>query len=115
MAEESGRNRAQDSRRETISALAGEVMGLARDDILMHLRFIAPVLAALPVRERRESALPEEKEGMPFPEAPGFAWDGHFCLYDPVSVLACYGREPGLVARTYLHLLLRVFPSISVR
>ncbi len=106
MAEESGRNRAQDSRRETISALAGEVMGLARDDILMHLRFFAPVLAALPVWERRESAQPEEKEGMPFPEAPGLAWDGHFCLYDPVSVLVCYGREPGLVARTYLHLLL---------
>ena len=56
MAEESGRNRAQDSRRETISALAGEVMGLARDDILMHLRFFAPVLAALPVWERRERA-----------------------------------------------------------
>ena len=48
MAEESGRNRAQDSRRETISALAGEVMGLARDDILMHLRFFAHAVSGSP-------------------------------------------------------------------
>ena len=52
---------ASDFRSAKISSLAREVMGLARDDILMHLRFFAPVVAALPVRECGGGAHPIEE------------------------------------------------------
>lgn len=81
-----------DSGTDQIPFLAAEVMGLARDDILMHLRFFAPVLAVLPPRER--------------PGLGGFAGTGQFCLYDSRHVLKCYQEEPGLVVRSYLHMLL---------
>lgn len=103
---------------EKISSLAGEVMGLARDDILMHLRFFAPVVAALPARERKGEAYPmEERRSMEerlsveegsFMEGEhfGFASDGRFCLYDSAYVLKCYQNTPALVTRAYLHMLL---------
>ena len=109
---------------EKISSLAGEVMGLARDDILMHLRFFAPVVVALPARERKGEAYPmEERRSMEevlsveegylveegsFMEGEhfSFASDGRFCLYDSVHVLKCYQNTPALVTRTYLHMLL---------
>lgn len=89
-AERNGRG--TDSRREDISALAGQVMDLARDDILMHLRFFVPALAEFPVRERPDSGC--------------MAWDGQFCLYDSVYVLKCCRQTPGLVTRIFLHMLL---------
>lgn len=84
-----------------ISSLAEEVMALARDDILMHLRFFAPVLAAFPFRER---------SGME-----GFATDGHICLYDGAYVLKCYRKAPELVTRSYLHMLLHAVFSHNFR
>lgn len=92
MAEKDIRDQESGSVRECISSLAAEVMGLARDDILMHLRFFAPALAALPLRERSGTA--------------AFATDGRHLMYDPVYVLKCYREEPGLVPRCYLHILL---------
>lgn len=92
MAEKDMRNQESGSVPERVSSLAAEVMGLARDDILMHLRFFAPALAALPLRER--------------PGTAAFATDGRHCMYDPVYVLKCYREETGLVTRCCLHMLL---------
>lgn len=87
-----GRNPEKNSEREKISSLAGQIMGLARDDILMHLRFFQLALAKLECRERW---------GLD-----GFAMDGNTCCYDPVHVLKCYRENPKSVARVYLHMLL---------
>lgn len=78
--------------REKISALAAQVMSLAHDDILIHLRFFDVALSRLKCRERR---------GLD-----GFAMAGEGCLYDPVSVLKCYQRDRRYPARVYLHMLL---------
>lgn len=75
-----------------VSTLAAQVMRLAHDDILMHLRFFDMALARLETRERKDIGC--------------MATDGRLCYYDPVYVLKCYQEEPKLVTRTYLHMLL---------
>ncbi|MCI8528952.1 MAG: hypothetical protein HFH82_07355 [Lachnospiraceae bacterium] len=75
-----------------ISKLACQVMGIARDDILIHLRFFDRALAGLVCKERQRTAC--------------FATDGSTCFYDPVFVLQCYQENPKLVTRSYLHMLL---------
>lgn len=81
-----------DKHNEIISSLAGEIMGLSRDDILMHMRFFDRALTALRLAEK--------------PGTEEFATDGHFCFYDPARVLRCYRDEPARITRTYLHMLL---------
>ena len=76
----------------TISALASRVLTLARDDILMHLRFFDAALSGLERRERSRTLC--------------MATDGQHCYYDPVFVLKAYKKEPQYVTRCYLHLLL---------
>lgn len=75
-----------------ISSLAGEVMALAHDHILMHLRFFDVALAQLPLRERWDMGC--------------IATDGQTLFYDPVYVLRRYSENAGYVVRSYLHLLL---------
>lgn len=75
-----------------ISSLAAQVMGIARDDILIHLRFFDRALAELACRERRKMGC--------------FATDGSTCFYDPVYVLKCYQDNPKYITRAYLHMLL---------
>ena len=75
-----------------ISSLAAQIMRLAHDDILMHLRFFDMALARLEIRERNDMGC--------------MATDGQVCYYDPVYVLKCYQKEPKLVVRAYLHMLL---------
>ncbi len=77
---------------EKLSELAVRVMGIARDDILIHLRFLDRALANLGCRE---------KKGMGC-----VAGDGASCFYDPVYVLSLYQENPKYVTRTYLHTLL---------
>lgn len=72
--------------------LAAQVMQLAHDDLLMHLRFLDTALANVPWRERENMNC--------------MASDGQFCYYDPVWVLKTYKNEEKRVARTYLHMLL---------
>lgn len=81
-----------ETKNEKISSLAGEIMRLSHDDILMHLRFFDRALAAL---------RPAEKPG-----TEEFATDGQLCFYDPMLVLKCYRESQALVTRTYLHMLL---------
>lgn len=75
-----------------ISALAGQILQLAHDDILIHLRFFDTALARLKWKER--------------PAMGGIATDGSTCFYDPVFILKTYQTEPKAIARYYLHMLL---------
>lgn len=76
---------------EKVKALARELMGYARDTILVNLRFLDVAVSAL---------LPEQKEGMG-----GFACDGSKIYYDPVFFLKKYQEEPAYALRMYLHIL----------
>ena len=84
---------------EEVSSLAGQVMRLAHDDILMHLRFFDAALAQLDMREKRD--------------VDGFATDGQYGFYDPLHVLRCYREEQNAVARACLHMLLHCVFSHS--
>lgn len=75
-----------------ISALAKQIMSLAHDDILMHLRFFDMALAQMKYQERRGIGC--------------LATDGATCFYDPVYVLKCYQEDTKYIARVYLHVLL---------
>ena len=75
-----------------ISTLAGRVMALARDRLLVQLRFFDSALAQLK---------PVERKGIGC-----LATDGISCFYDPVYVLKRYRQEPASVPRMYLHMLL---------
>ena len=77
-----------------IDALARNVLQLARDNIVVHLRFLDIALAALTVKKE--------------PNLNGMATDGKTIYYDPRWVLVTYEKEPQMVARTYLHLLLHL-------
>lgn len=79
-------------REEKISSLAREVMGLARDDILMHLRFFAPVVAALPAREFKGGVSPTEER--PSVEE-GYFMGGAHPVEEKLSVEEGYLREEG--------------------
>ncbi len=75
-----------------ISRLAGEILKLAHDDILIHLRFFDVALSKIHWKER--------------PLAACIATDGNTCFYDPVFLLKGYRSEPHFVTRCYLHVLL---------
>ncbi len=75
-----------------ISSIANQILKLAHDDILMHLRFLDTALNKLPWRE---------KVGMGC-----IATDGRVCYYDSLYILKTYQGEEKRVARTYLHTLL---------
>jgi predicted metal-dependent peptidase len=75
-----------------ISRLADEILGLANDDILVHLRFFDMALAKLRRVEKKATMC--------------MASDGSNIYYDPVYVLQMYQTQPALVTRTYLHILL---------
>ena len=84
-----------------ITELAAKVMTLARDQLLVQLRFFDGALAQLKVVERKGIHC--------------LATDGNVCFYDPVFVLESYKREPALIPRIYLHMLLHCIFSHSFR
>lgn len=79
-------------KQEKMSRLAAGILQLARDSILVQLRFLDVALSRLK---------PEERQGIN-----GVATDGASLFYDPVYVLRKYRDEPGYGARLYLHVLL---------
>ncbi|MDD5948310.1 MAG: VWA-like domain-containing protein [Lachnospiraceae bacterium] len=81
-------------RAQRVEQLAKKVLGLARDNIVVNLRFLDIALAALFMVPRN---------GLQ-----GMATDGKYFYYDPQWVLKTYEREPQMIARTYLHLLLHL-------
>lgn len=75
-----------------ISALANQIMTLAHDDILMHLRFLDMALAQLKYKERAGIDC--------------LATDGQTLFFDPLFVLKTYKDNSKYIARCYLHSLL---------
>lgn len=75
-----------------IQALADQILTLAHDDLLMHLRFFDMALAQLKWKEKAKTGC--------------FATDGRNLFYDPVYVLKRYQENPKYITRSYLHVLL---------
>lgn len=82
----------QEKKQEKTSRLAAEILQLARDSILVQLRFLDVALSRL---------RPAERAGINV-----VATDGTSLFYDPVYVLRRYRDEPGYGARIYLHVLM---------
>lgn len=80
-----------ESRMERVVSLAGKVMQLARDNIIVNMRFLDTALSGMK---------PEPKAGLA-----GAAADGERLYYDPVWLLNRYKEEKGYPARMYLHML----------
>lgn len=72
--------------------LAAQIWSLARDRLLVNLRFLDASLAALTLQARW---------GLE-----GITCNGRVIFYDPAYVLYTYKREPNLILRAYLHILL---------
>lgn len=75
-----------------IRELALEVLGLAHDDILIHLRFLDTALSAIRFQAQKGRGLS--------------ATNGVVCYYDPVRILKEYSSEKHAPAREMLHILL---------
>ena len=103
-----------------VEELAGQVMRLAHDELLIHLRFFDVALAELALTERAGQGsaaggavggdgsrrVAGGCEGAHAGSAPFLETDGAHLFYDPVGVLRAYQKEPRLVARGMLHSLL---------
>lgn len=90
-----------EEKQKKIERLAVDILKLARDNIVVHLRFLDIALAAMKLISKRD--------------IDSMATDGISIYYNPEWVLKTYSAEPQLVARTYLHLLLHLifFHSFS--
>jgi len=75
-----------------IESLALECLNIARDSILINMRFLDVALLKLPFAKKEKLR--------------GFATDTSFFYYDPEYVIKAQRIDPALVARTYLHSLL---------
>lgn len=75
-----------------INNLAIECLNIARDSILVNMRFFDVALLKLPFAAKSNLN--------------GFAADGSFFYYDPSHVIRSQKEDPALIARTYLHSLL---------
>lgn len=91
----------KEEKKARVSALAGEILRLSRDRILMHMRFLDVALAAI---------VPEEKAG-----TNGFLCDGKTLYYDADAVVRAYRREPSSVMRILLHTLFHFIFAHSFR
>ena len=69
--------------KEKISALAKQILQLAHDDILIHLRFFDTALSKITWKEQAGTGC--------------IATDGRNCYYDPVYILKTYQEEPKAV------------------
>ena len=84
--------RTQMDRQLQIRKVAGEVMGLAHDGLLINMRFLDVALSRLKVECREQTG--------------AHLYDGTALYYDPVLLLRQYKRAPRYAARLYLHTLL---------
>lgn len=82
----------RDGRQAEIRELAAQVLALARDNILVSMRFLDVALMELEWQEKGDIG--------------GVSTDGSTVWYDARYVLRLYKQEPRLVTRTMLHLLL---------
>jgi len=84
-----------------IELLAEKVMNIARDSILVNMRFLDTALSAL-------RPVPQKGAG-------GFSSDGAKIFYDPVFLLKEYKEEPAFAVRMYLHILFHMIFYHSFR
>lgn len=82
----------QQDRQLQIRKIAGEVMGLAHDGILINMRFLDVALSRLKIVCREQTG--------------AHLFDGMTLYYDPVLLLGQYKASPHYAARLYLHTLL---------
>ncbi|MDE6882441.1 MAG: hypothetical protein K2P48_04915 [Lachnospiraceae bacterium] len=82
----------QQERQLQIRKIAGEVMGLAHDGILINMRFLDVALSRLKIVCREQTG--------------AHLFDGMTLYYDPVLLLGQYKAAPHYAARLYLHTLL---------
>ncbi len=92
----------EDKKNEKINKLAKKVLSVARDSLVVHLRFLDVAIASMEMLPKSDIKLPGAAVGG------GMATDGLRIYYDPMWVLRTYEKEPNLVARTYLHLILHL-------
>lgn len=85
-------NKVNSPRTDQINKLADQVLSLARDNILVSLRFLDAALAQLKIKAKTGSGC--------------MATDGAFLYYDPVYVLQEYQKDPKRITRNYLHILM---------
>lgn len=82
----------QNDRQLQIRKIAGEVMGLAHDGILINMRFLDVALSRMKVVCREQTG--------------AHLFDGITLYYDPALLLGQYKAAPHYAARLYLHTLL---------
>ena len=82
-------------------ALAAKAMNLARDGILVNMRFLDTALSALELTPRRGIE--------------SFVAEGAKIYYDPVFLLKRYKEEPAFALRMYLHILFHLIFYHSFR
>ncbi len=85
-------NNSYKNRRSQIRELAAQVMGLARDGILINMRFLDVALSRLKTECREDTGAQ--------------LYDGAELYYDPVLLLRRYKLMPNYAAHLYLHTLL---------
>ena len=83
-----------ENREQKTAKLAGEILRLSRDSIIMNMRFLDVALSRME---------PAAKPGLK-----GVATDGKNLFYDDAFVLRRYKGEPAYLSRCYLHSLLHL-------
>lgn len=93
--------RAEKEEQAKITSLAEQIMGYARDSILVHMRFLDIAVTALSPKIRENLG--------------GIACDGKNLYYDPVYWLKQYKEDPAFAVRCYLHVLFHLIFYHSFR
>ena len=78
--------------RERIEKAAADVMGMARNQLVVNFRFMDPAVGRLKL--------------LAADEVSGASTDGECIAYNPIDVLRLYRAEKSAVPRLYMHLLL---------
>lgn len=81
-----------DELREENEKIAEDILRIARDSLLINLRFLDTALLRLPF---------EKKDGLR-----GFATDGEHLYYDPIFVLRLYASDEHMISRICIHSLM---------
>ena len=81
-----------DSITERKNKLAGEVLNLSRNSLVIKLRFMDKAISML--------------EFVPVDRISGIAVDGQHVYYDPIFVLKAFSKKQTLPARYLLHMIL---------
>ena len=90
-----------EANREELTMLSNQILKLAHDELLVHMRFFDVALSQLHWQERKGTGC--------------VATDGEHCFYDAVYILKQYQKEPKYITHLFLHVLLHFVFSHSYR